>query len=75
VSGADDVIGGGAGMDYLSDVSGNRVVFARVTPEESAIYTYDLSSGAAPADVAPDASPSNRHAPAIGGQTVAWQLN
>jgi hypothetical protein len=72
VSGADAAIAGSTFGDFLSDVSGIRIVFTRLTAEESAIYTYDVGSGRAPVEVAPDAQ-SNRHAPAIGGQTVAWQ--
>jgi hypothetical protein len=77
-TGADAAIPGAPGGfsfsgDSLSDVSGSTVVFTRVSTEESAIYAYDADSAAPPNELAPDASPSSRRAPAIGGQTVAWQ--
>jgi hypothetical protein len=70
-TGSDSAIPDGGFQDFLSDVSGERIVFTRLTAEESAIYTFDVGSGESPVEVAPEAS--NRNAPAIGGQTVAWQ--
>jgi Tol biopolymer transport system component len=66
-------VGFGVFGDFLSEVSGSRIVFTRVTAEESAIFAYDVSAGGAPVELAPEESPSNRHDPAIGEQTVAWQ--
>ena len=72
-TGSDAAVPGSPIQDFLSDVSGNTIVFTRVTAEESAIYAYDTSSGGAAVELAPEAGPSTRRGPAIGGQTVAWQ--
>jgi Tol biopolymer transport system component len=56
--------------DFLSDISGSKIVFTRVGATSS-IYVYDAGASAA-VEVAPSAV-ANRIDPAIGGSTVAWQ--
>lgn len=57
--------------DFLSDISGSKIVFTRVNVT-SAIYLFDIAAGGSPVEVDPSASANRRH-PAIGGSTVAWQ--
>lgn len=66
------VIPNSAGYDFLSDVSGSRVVFTRLSSGKSAIHFVDLAAGSAPLELDPMAN-SKRTNAAIGGNTVAWQ--
>jgi Tol biopolymer transport system component len=72
-TGSDTAISNSGFQDFLSDVSGNTIVFTRVTLDESAIFTFDANAGGAAVELAPEAGPSHRREPAIGGQTVGWQ--
>lgn len=67
---ADTVVPHSGEDDFLSDISGTRIVFTRVS-STSAIYTYTIG-GASASEVAPSAT-ANRRNPSIGGATVAWQ--
>lgn len=60
-----------SGFDFLSDISGNTVVFSRVTAY-AGIYVFDVVTGAGPTEVAPDPT-VDRLAAAAGGATLAWQ--
>ncbi|MFP2912823.1 TolB family protein [Pyxidicoccus sp. 3LFB2] len=71
LSGRDAAIPNGGAFDFVSDVSNGTVVFTRVGTS-SAIYTFDVATGAPPVEVAPEAGCSRRSA-VIGGRTVAWQ--
>lgn len=57
--------------DFLSDISGSKIVLTRLSAT-SAIYLYDVAAGGTPVEVAPSGE-TNRRNPAIGGNTVAWQ--
>jgi hypothetical protein len=71
-SGRDELVPNNGEYDFLPDVSGSRIVFSRITMEQSAIYSYDLmASGAAPVEVDPLLA-ANRRGPEIGGNTVAF---
>jgi hypothetical protein len=71
-TGVDAAIPTSGAFDFLSDVSGNRIAFTRVTTGKSAIYVFDHTTGAPPEELAPSAG-SNRRSAAIGADTVAWQ--
>jgi hypothetical protein len=58
-------------VDFLSDISGTKIVFDRINDDYS-VYVYDIATGGAPVEVASQ-DDAMRHAPAIGGNTVAWQ--
>jgi Tol biopolymer transport system component len=73
-TGIDRAVPASGEFDFLSDVSGSTVVFTRIGPDgENPIYAYDTAGTQAPFEVAPEATPSFRHGPAIGGRTVAFQ--
>ncbi|HET9452543.1 MAG TPA: hypothetical protein VFO83_16755, partial [Aggregicoccus sp.] len=59
-------------FDFLSDVSGESIVFTRLGQDRSAILRYDVAAGGAPVELAP-APGSHRRAAAVGGRTVAWE--
>lgn len=61
---------GETGSDFLSDISGNIIVFTRLTSGKSAIYAF-LIPKAWLIELDPQAG-SNRRGAAIGGNTVAW---
>lgn len=71
VTDEDAAIPNDGAFDFVSDVSGNTVVFTRVSAS-SAIYTYAVGTDAAPVELAPEEG-SSRRAAVIGGRTVAWQ--
>ena len=71
VTSQDAAIPNGGAFDFVSDVSGGTVVFTRVGAN-SAIFTFEVGSGAAPVELAPEEG-SSRRAAVIGGRTVAWQ--
>jgi hypothetical protein len=70
---ADAVVPNAGEDDFLSDISGSKIVFTRVNLT-SAIYLYDAAAGSAPFEIAPSAT-GHRRDPAIGGNTVAWMDN
>jgi len=57
--------------DFLSDVRGTTIVFTRMTPGQSAIFSFDTASGLL-TEIAPQAGSVRREAQ-IGDQTIAWQ--
>ncbi len=61
---------GSSDYDFLSDISGSRIVFTRFNATGSAIHLFDIGSGAA-FQLDPVAN-SARMGAAIGGGTVAW---
>jgi PKD repeat protein len=64
-------LGSGA-RDLLSDVSGSKIVFSRVTVGVgTAVMVFDAATGGAPVEVDPSPG-SNRISAAIGGNTVAY---
>lgn len=67
---SDAVVPNNGEDDFLSDISGNRIVFTRLGAASS-IYTFTIG-GASASEVAP-AGDVNRRNPAIGSSTVAWQ--
>ncbi|MCY1022165.1 hypothetical protein [Pyxidicoccus sp. MSG2] len=68
----DAAIPNGGAFDFVSDVSGDTVVFTRVGASSS-IYTFDVvAPGSTPVELAPEQG-SSRRAAVIGGRTVAWQ--
>ena len=72
VTGTDAAIPNNGAFDFVSDVSGNTVVFTRVSTA-SAIYTFQVGTeSTTPVEVAPQEG-SSRRAAVIGGRTVAWQ--
>ncbi|MBF5044224.1 hypothetical protein FGE12_17635 [Aggregicoccus sp. 17bor-14] len=68
----DAAIPNGGAFDFLSDVSGDSVVFTRIGADRSAILRYDVAAGGAPVELAPAAG-TNRRAASVGGRTVAWE--
>ncbi|AKF82308.1 hypothetical protein MFUL124B02_27020 [Myxococcus fulvus 124B02] len=71
VSGEDAAIPSEGAFDFVSDISGDTVVFTRVSTS-SAIYTYQVGAGLPAKELAPQPG-SSRRAAVIGGRTVAWQ--
>jgi hypothetical protein len=69
-TGADAVVPNAGEDDFLSDISGSKVVFTRLSAQ-SAIYVYEV--GAAAATEVAASGDVNRRNPSIGGNTVAWQ--
>ncbi len=59
-------------FDFLSGVSGTRIVFTRVTSATLAIYVFDVTTSGPAIELAPVLN-SNRRAASIGADTVAWQ--
>ncbi|HLT30627.1 MAG TPA: hypothetical protein VK013_11320 [Myxococcaceae bacterium] len=70
-TGANAAIPNFGANDLLSDIWDQQIVFTRTTPERSALFRYDISSGAPAVEVAPTPD-ANRRAAAIGGGTIAW---
>jgi hypothetical protein len=70
-TGVDRAIPNGGAYDFVADVSGDTVVFTRVLGR-SAIFTYNVTTQAAPVEVAPQQS-GNRRGAVIGHHTLAWQ--
>jgi hypothetical protein len=73
VTNIDAVIPPGAGArDLLSDISGSRIVFSRVTVGVgTAVMMFDAATAAAPIEIDP-APGTTRIGAAIGGNTVAY---
>jgi hypothetical protein len=60
-------------LDFLSDVSGSTVVFNRVSPNSSSVFSFDTATtGAQPVEVSPPVQ-AFRTSPQIGGNTIAWE--
>jgi hypothetical protein len=70
-SGEEGVVPDSSGFDVVADVSGDTVVFTRVT-STSAVFVYDLKQRGAPVELAPRPS-AHRRGAVIGHRTVAWQ--
>ena len=62
---------GGAVEDSLSDVSGSRIVYSRLSAVGADIYSLSVG-GSTPTELAPGITKANRESAAIGGDTVAW---
>ncbi len=62
----------GSSLDFLSEVSGNRIVFTRVDSGKQAIHAFDVTTSGPAVELAPLAD-SSRRAAAIDANTVAWQ--
>ncbi|QSQ25231.1 hypothetical protein JY651_10000 [Pyxidicoccus parkwayensis] len=71
VTDSDVAIPNNGAFDFVSDVSGDTVVFTRVGAS-SAIYTFSVGTDGPPVELAPEEGSSRRSA-VIGGRTVAWQ--
>jgi len=63
----------GGTFDFLSDVSGSRIVFTRVGSSSSAIDLFDTSTPSVPPVEIDSQAGSARQSPQVGGNTVAWQ--
>jgi hypothetical protein len=72
-TGIDQAIPNGGAFDFVSDVSGSLIAFTRITESEQTVYVFDALGAQPPFELAPEATPSYRHAPAVGGRTVAFQ--
>jgi hypothetical protein len=59
------------GFDFLSDISGTRIVYTHVT-DKSAIHVFDTATNGPSVELDPQPNADRRNA-AIGHQTVAWQ--
>jgi hypothetical protein len=70
-TGTDQAIPNAGELDFLSDISGTKIVFTRIDAATS-VYVYDMATGGTPAEVGSQVD-AIRHGPAIGGNTVAWQ--
>ncbi|SEL15129.1 hypothetical protein SAMN05444354_104123 [Stigmatella aurantiaca] len=70
-TGEQGVIPDSSGFDVVADVSGDGVVFTRVT-SASSVFFYDLKQRGPPVELAPRPSARRRGA-VIGQRTVAWQ--
>ncbi|SEU28862.1 hypothetical protein [Stigmatella erecta] len=70
-TGEEGVIPGSGGFDVVADVSGDGMVFTRVT-SASAVFFYDLKQRGPPVELAPRPS-AHRRGAVIGHRTVAWQ--
>lgn len=63
----------GTSLDFLSDVSGNIIVFSRHEGSYvGSIWTFDTTTAGPASELAPGPG-INRRAGVIGGLTVAWQ--
>lgn len=69
-TGMDQAIPNGGAYDYLSGVSGQRIVFTRIHSNERSIHIYDVAS-ATTSELLPKPG-AFRDAASIGGNTVAW---
>jgi Tol biopolymer transport system component len=70
-TGLDMAIPNGGAYDSVADISGDTVVFTRLSAS-SAIYTYNVTTQAAPVEVAPQPG-SSRSGAVIGHHTLVWQ--
>jgi hypothetical protein len=70
-TGQDHAIPNGGAYDFVADVSGDTVVFTRVS-EASSIFAFNVRTQAPAVEVAPQPGSSRRGA-VIGYHTVAWQ--
>jgi hypothetical protein len=70
-TGQEGVIPGSSGFDVVADVSGDRVVFTRVT-SASAIFLYDLKQQGPPVEIAPQPL-AHRRGAVMGHHILAWQ--
>ena len=70
-TGQDAAIPSNGGQDLLSGISGTTIVYMHSTATGQSIYSYDIGSGSAPAELDPTPG-AIRESPAIGGRTVAW---
>lgn len=68
---ADTSIPTNGGLDFLSDISGNTIVYTHLTSAGRAIYSFDITTHGPPVELAPQVG-SLRERSAIGGPTVAW---
>ncbi len=61
-------------IDFLADISGDAIVFTRLSAGGSAIFQHSIGAGTT-TEVAPPAAPAtpNRRNPTVGGSTVAWE--
>ena len=59
-------------FDYLSDVSGTRVVFDRIEGAKSGVWVFNTATAGPAVELAPDPA-AIRSGATIGGSTVAWQ--
>jgi hypothetical protein len=67
-----EIPSGGGGRDLLSDISGSKIVFSRVTiGVGTAVMVFDAATAAPPIEVDPAPGPTRLGA-AIGGNTVAY---
>ncbi len=71
VTGEDRAIPTQGGYDSISDVSGDTVVFTRIT-SSSRVFRFNVREGGGAQELAPREG-ADRRAATIGGQTVAWQ--
>jgi len=70
-TGGDQAIPNGGAYDFVADVSGDTVVFTRLS-EASSIFAFNVRTQAPAVEVAPQQGSSRRGA-VIGHHTVAWQ--
>jgi Tol biopolymer transport system component len=70
-TGTDAGIANGGNADVLSDVSGSRIVFTRISSGNQSIWLFNAATGGSPVELDPSAT-SQRRGAAIGGNTVAW---
>lgn len=59
-------------IDFLSDVSGQMIVFTRIGSGRQSIWSFDIATAGPAVELDPQ-STSNRRGAAIGNRTVAWQ--
>ncbi len=71
-TGTDKAIPNGGALDFLSDVSGNTIVFTRIVGTKRAVYSYDTATSGPATELDPQPG-SHRVDAAIGGTTVAWE--
>ena len=67
----DNAVPSNGGLDFLSDVGGNTLVYTHLAGDSS-IWAFDLQTQATPVELDPQAG-SNRREARVGGNTVAWQ--
>lgn len=70
-TGVDQPVPSSGALDFVSDISGNTLVFTRVA-STSAIFTYDVNTEGPATEIAPRER-VNRRSAVVGGRTVAWQ--
>ncbi|MBX5480320.1 MAG: hypothetical protein IRZ16_00505 [Myxococcaceae bacterium] len=70
-TGIDTTIPSTGDRDYLSDISGTRIVFTRTTGFDSNVFLFDTATSTL---TELDPGPGNvRWSASIGGETVAWE--